>query len=75
MFKRVWIFVLLIVFIVAGCGGNNTAPNKKQKNAAKNTNYSAVQHMKYKGKVAPNFNSDDLTAPPSGNWVTNGGNI
>ncbi|WP_102029331.1 outer membrane protein assembly factor BamB family protein [Salirhabdus sp. Marseille-P4669] len=37
--------------------------------------HNSVQHMDYPGEVAPSFSAEDLTAPPSTNWITNGGNI
>ncbi|MFD2044683.1 PQQ-binding-like beta-propeller repeat protein [Ornithinibacillus salinisoli] len=33
------------------------------------------QHMEYPGEVAPDFSAEDLQEPPSGNWITFGGNI
>lgn len=76
------LFVILIIF--AGCQtGNDTDKETKQQtteqDTAKNENTTTtggtVQYMDYKGKVAPDFSAEQLTAPPSGNWVTNGGNI
>ncbi|WP_442598653.1 outer membrane protein assembly factor BamB family protein [Neobacillus sp. D3-1R] len=40
-----------------------------------NTDNHSYQHMDYKAKAAPKFDSKELTTPPSGNWVTNGGDI
>jgi alcohol dehydrogenase (cytochrome c) len=33
------------------------------------------QHKDYEGNVAPAFSSQDLTALPKENWITNGGNV
>ncbi|MCH6266064.1 PQQ-binding-like beta-propeller repeat protein [Neobacillus citreus] len=52
-----------------GAGDNQT------KDQLAGTDYRAYQHMTYKGKVAPKFGADELSAPPSGNWLTNGGDI
>lgn len=74
--KRLWVIFLFLVVITAACSGNNAeSPAKKQKEDVKKTNYSAEQLMKYSGKAAPNFSAKELTAPPSGNWVTNGGSV
>jgi len=39
------------------------------------TNYRSYQHMDYKKKTAPKFSAEELTKPPSGDWITNGGDI
>jgi quinohemoprotein ethanol dehydrogenase len=39
------------------------------------TLHRTYQHMEYKGKIAPKFTAKELSAPPSGNWLTNGGDI
>ncbi|QCJ44397.1 c-type cytochrome [Bacillus sp. S3] len=52
----------------------NTGVTKTKEKLA-DTNYQSYQHTDYKGKVAPRFAADELSKPPSGNWVTNGGDI
>ncbi|WP_462413135.1 outer membrane protein assembly factor BamB family protein [Neobacillus sp. Marseille-QA0830] len=53
-----------------------TAKNENKGNDNEEDNdYQAYQHMDYKSKLAPKFSADDLAAAPSGNWITNGGDI
>lgn len=35
----------------------------------------SVQFSEYTREVAPRFTAEDLTAPPSDNWITNGGDL
>lgn len=50
--------------------------NKEQTgNILSGSEHKSYQHMKYPAKTAPKFSSTELTQPPSGNWVTNGGDI
>ncbi|SEQ89032.1 alcohol dehydrogenase (cytochrome c) [Virgibacillus subterraneus] len=47
---------------------------EKQKNPIGKEHFS-VQHKEYPGEVTPDFSPEELIKPPSGNWLTNGGNI
>ncbi|MRG87147.1 outer membrane protein assembly factor BamB family protein [Salinibacillus xinjiangensis] len=49
--------------------------NETEAQKDKNPGHLSVQHMDYPGDVAPYFSAEELTAPPSKNWITNGGNI
>ena len=94
-----WIFIVLLLLMVAGCTTTHKA-EKNKKNEPKSaqqenkgedstpnaddhgskeqlagTDYRAYQHMEYKGKLAPKFAANELTAPPAGNWPTHGGDI
>ncbi|WP_047982384.1 outer membrane protein assembly factor BamB family protein [Ornithinibacillus contaminans] len=86
MNKRIWLIVASIIFLLlVGCRDqddkkdtgkqDDTQTEETENGTGQKDAHSSVQHMDYKGETAPNFNSDELTAPPSGNWVTNGGNI
>ncbi|WP_407267864.1 PQQ-binding-like beta-propeller repeat protein [Radiobacillus sp. PE A8.2] len=40
-----------------------------------NQEHTSIQHIEYEGKVAPDFSAEELAEAPSGNWITNGGDI
>ncbi|WP_244933596.1 PQQ-binding-like beta-propeller repeat protein [Neobacillus mesonae] len=49
--------------------------NNKPGDTLYGSGHRSYQHMKYLAKAAPKFSSSELTKPPTGNWVTNGGDI
>jgi quinohemoprotein ethanol dehydrogenase len=49
--------------------------DNKSKDDLAGTSNPSYQHMDYKGKIAPKFAAEELTAPPAGNWITHGGDI
>lgn len=87
MKKRFWIiFASIILFILIGCRDqeetkndgkdDKTPPVEQTENQEEGKEkHHSVQHMEYKGEVAPDFTAEQLLEPPSGNWITNGGNI
>ncbi|GAA0492328.1 hypothetical protein GCM10008986_18310 [Salinibacillus aidingensis] len=60
---------------------NNQEEQQKDSNEEKDkktqfeAEHQSFQHMDYPGKVSPKFSAEQLTSPPSANWITNGGNI
>ncbi|MFA1819520.1 PQQ-binding-like beta-propeller repeat protein [Virgibacillus oceani] len=59
----------------AGEQDTQEEPNIEQQNTADGERHFSVQHMDYPGEMAPDFSSEELVAQPSGNWLTNGGDI
>ncbi|MFC4559420.1 PQQ-binding-like beta-propeller repeat protein [Virgibacillus kekensis] len=53
----------------------NNANTEQTGNKDNDKNYETVQFKEYPGKIAPEFSAKELTEPPSGNWLTNGGNL
>ncbi|WP_449538977.1 PQQ-dependent dehydrogenase, methanol/ethanol family [Ferdinandcohnia sp. Marseille-Q9671] len=89
MSKLGWIIIGLLVAIAIGAGviisqniGNeeSTDPtveneSKGNENEKNDSKHFSVQHKEYPGKVAPKFSAEDLTTPPTGNWITHGGTL
>jgi len=48
---------------------------KEEGKEAGDDKHPSYQHMEYNAKIAPKFSADDLNAFPSGNWLTNGGDL
>ncbi|QHS21744.1 PQQ-binding-like beta-propeller repeat protein [Virgibacillus sp. MSP4-1] len=48
---------------------------EKEKKTQFEAEHQSFQHTDYPGEVSPKFSAEELTSPPSANWITNGGNI
>nr|WP_304218120.1 PQQ-binding-like beta-propeller repeat protein [Fredinandcohnia onubensis] len=83
-----WIIVVLLVVIAIGAGvmiSNNIGEEEQAEQGVENQEkenqkvdkdkHFSVQHKDYPGKIAPKFSAEDLTAAPTGDWITHGGNI
>ncbi|WP_453991276.1 PQQ-dependent dehydrogenase, methanol/ethanol family [Bacillus nitroreducens] len=87
MRKFRWLIITLLVIFAVGAGimisqniGEEQAEQgienqEKEDKKVDNNKHFSVQHKDYPGKMAPKFSAEDLTAEPSGDWITNGGNI
>ena len=49
--------------------------NKEEGKKDADDKHPSFQHMEYSAKIAPKFSAEDLNAFPTGNWLTNGGDL
>ncbi|MFS0865607.1 PQQ-binding-like beta-propeller repeat protein [Fredinandcohnia sp. 179-A 10B2 NHS] len=88
MNKGGWIIIALLLLVAGGVFAATVdwsekakeptveeGPKEVDESKQDTTGHRSFQHLEYKGKVAPKFTAEELSTPPSGNWLTNGGDI
>lgn len=88
MRKYGWVIIVILILIAGGIvysmmkTDQASEPEVEEKQGevendanVANTKHRSFQHMEYNRKIAPKFSDEELNAFPSGDWITNGGNL